>query len=317
MKKIFLILLFPAVLSLSCSEDINPNAQFRERYVMNCILNGDSSKQIVTILKTYKTENFDPLSNSENPFIKNADVKLWHKNKLYQFSDSSISSSGTQRYEGENSFYFNKDLRLEPDEYADIEALLPNGLRLSAELKMPSGNISFSGSDDQIPNKTKGDIINIVWNHPEELMFSPKFVIKYFDFSSGSAVQKIIEVPVKYISINGKEEPYYPKPSANKGCRIDLDVFNKTLMSIAPDEKSRNAFTILGFSVIMQIYDENLSLYFNSIQNSSDKFTVNLNENNYTNIKGGYGIFGAFITKEHKILLDRDYIKSLGFKTGF
>lgn len=313
----FILMVIVTFIVFSCNEDINPNADFRERYIMNCVLKSDSTIQTVTILKTYKVDDFDPYTNTENPFIQGADVKVWFNNKIYQFKDSSSAGNSSDRFEGDIYFYYNKDIVLESGKYLEIESLLPNGLRLSSILKTPSSEIDFDGSEVLIPPESGNKTLIFKWNDDEEnILYAPRFVIRYYNYINGTGVLKYKDVPIKYVD-NNENEAVYPEPSKNKGYSISVSDFEKALVSIAPTEGQRKNYTILGFSILLQLYDENLSIYYSSIQNSSDPYTVNLNENNFTNIEGGYGIFGAYMTKEHKILFDRDYILSLGFKPGF
>ena len=61
------------------------------------------------------------------------------------------------------------------------------------------------------------------------------------------------------------------------------------------------------------IYDEYLSNYYSSIQQGLDGFTVKLDNPDYSNIKGGLGIFGSYIKKDYTIGFKPSFLQSVGF----
>ena len=49
------------LINYSCDQSINPNAPFRERFILNGIMKSDTSYQIVTLTHSYQPEGYDPL----------------------------------------------------------------------------------------------------------------------------------------------------------------------------------------------------------------------------------------------------------------
>ena len=70
---LFLMLIF---LASSCEEDIVINSEFTQDYVLNCVIDADSSFQIATVQKTYRIEGFNPLENTEDKSVDDAAISF-------------------------------------------------------------------------------------------------------------------------------------------------------------------------------------------------------------------------------------------------
>ena len=82
---LYIICLVLFIFSNSCEDQVNTNAEFRERFVMSSIINCDTSYQILFLTRTYLSEidGIDP--DVENLFVHGADVKMWYNYEVYQF----------------------------------------------------------------------------------------------------------------------------------------------------------------------------------------------------------------------------------------
>ena len=70
MKKV--ILLMPLLVSLyfiSCDDSFNPYAPFTGDYILNGIMRGDTSYQVVTLTHSYQPKSTDPLTYKNDPAI--------------------------------------------------------------------------------------------------------------------------------------------------------------------------------------------------------------------------------------------------------
>ena len=100
MKKYILILTLLALslINYSCDQSINPNAPFRERFILNGIIKSDTSYQIVTLTHSYQPDGLSPLDYTDDPAIKNADVNIYYDNKLYRMRDTVVARVNSSRY---------------------------------------------------------------------------------------------------------------------------------------------------------------------------------------------------------------------------
>ncbi len=139
MKKI--ILLFPLLISfffLSCNDSINPYAPFTEEYILNGVIRGDTSYQVVTLSHSYQPDGTNPLSYKEDPAIAGARIELYYNNLVYQFRDSSIARTDTSHFDSPFNFFYLKNLKPEINKLIMIKVFLPNGQLLQSESKTPN-----------------------------------------------------------------------------------------------------------------------------------------------------------------------------------
>jgi len=63
----------------------------------------------------------------------------------------------------------------------------------------------------------------------------------------------------------------------------------------------------------LRVFDKNLSAYYLSVNRLNGDYTVRLDAKEFSNINGGYGIFGSFTDQKIAILFDNDYLTRFNF----
>ncbi|MFZ6031764.1 MAG: DUF4249 family protein [Melioribacter sp.] len=318
-KKLFysaLILLTLTV--ISCDESFNPYGEFDEKYVLNCIVRADTNYQVALLSKSYLSENFDPYANTEDKSVQNALVRLWSGNdNVVILKDTIIERSPDDKYKAPYRIYYAKDFRPEPGLPLEIEAVLPNGKVLSSTTTVPQP-IKFSEalSDTLIPPQ-KGDYIQVVWNSDQT---KPVFVLRmgiyYFKHEGGTKKRYIHVVPQNYVEYEGKYVPNYPKPITQSRFSYDMSVIDKAMELISEGESDKSKFEILSCILEVISLDENLSVYYNTTAKANNTFSVKLDETDYSNITGGFGVFGAYNRNYYVLRFTHDYIRSFGYIPG-
>lgn len=317
MKLKILSVIIIMALVYSCEEDLNPNADFIERNVLSCVIRSDTNYQVLTLTRSYFVEGLDPYQNKEYPAIKNADVKMWYNNSVYQFYDSTITRTDTSRYTSPVSFYYNNTMKPLGGKAVEIEALLPNGLLLRSITNIPPVNsLYFSGSDKLITTFNPGGHIEATWTKFENLFYHPVLVIRYFNRTSGdSKVQEKI-VPIKYVDNNGESLPIYTTPTSDNTIAYDQSACDRAMEEISGDDPVKENYSILDAELKLMVYDENLSAYYSSVGTFLDGFTIKVDQPDFTNINGGFGIFGSYAMKYYKMNFSEEYVESFGYIAG-
>ena len=316
MKKIlFLLLAISSVFLLSCEENFSPFGEYSEKYAFTCILKNDTQSQIAFLSHSYSTNGYDPYENTVDPAIVGADVRVWYNDSVFVFKDSSVARTDTSRYKTPLHFYYNNQFNVQSNKPIELEVLLPNGRRLKSSSTSPD-KIDFSnGSEVLVPPEDK-QFIQFTWNqHVEGTLFQSRLAIRYRQNVNGEQVEKTKEVPLRYVISNGVEVPVYPIPSAAIGIAYPLDAVTKTLEEISegdPDKQNYSIYEKLIFIVVA--YDSPLSRYASSISGSVDDLTVSESVSDYTNIEGGYGVFGSYSKKNYdRLRFLESYIQSFGY----
>jgi hypothetical protein len=277
-------------------------------------MRSDTTLQIVTLTGSYEPgDGFNPLTNHQNPAIANAQVNMWYKDTLYQMRDTIIMRQDTSRYKDPVHCYYVNNLKPQYNEYIDIEALLPNGLLLQSSTKLPdvAPNSFFDKNNDRTIPPTDKDSITVKWAALDNTIYSPKIYIIYY--VKGSTQERKWPVPLFYTSENGVDTDVYPKQTKTNYVNISMETIEKVINEIPQGDYKKN-YSISALEVEVVVYDENLTTYYLSLQNGLDAFTVRLDNPDYSNVQGGYGIFGSYYRTDYSIRISYNYLESLGFE---
>ena len=308
---IFCITLF----TYSCSDSFNPLGEFKEDYALTCILKSDSSFQIATLSHSYRGEGNGPNSNTEDPSIIGADLRVWLGDSVYIFRDSSVARTVPSRYGTHFHFYYNNNFIVKPNENLEIEVLLENGRRLKASSRAPD-KIIFNTESDVIIPAPGSNLVRFFWEQQVEgMFFSPQLTIRYKQNEGGNVVEKFKIIPIEYKQENGEQIPIYPIPSNKTNVNYQLDAISKALEEISESDPDKGNFSIYEKPIFsLFAFDLNLSRYVSSTNQAFDDLTVTVNESDFTNINGGLGVFGSYVNKIYEnIKFQKIYIESFGY----
>ncbi|MFO7524834.1 MAG: hypothetical protein R6W68_05230 [Ignavibacteriaceae bacterium] len=317
MKKIILfsIVFITSLLSISCEEDFSPFGEFSEKYVLTCILRGDTTFQTATLSSSYFTGTLNPDDNTNDPSIQFADVRIWYEDSVYVLKDTSVVRTDSSRYTTPFTFYFTERFKVGFNKPIEIEVLLQNGRRLRAESFTPKDVIFSTQSSVLIP-PVSGNLINIYWgNGNSGAFYLPKLYFRYSVSIDNNVTHYKTEIPVSYSVVDGVEKAVYPSPSNNLVRIYNMETVSRTLEKL-PELFDENAQITVYEKLIftLSIFDENLTRYVSSTSQSFEDLTVRVNENDYSNVEGGLGIFGSYINKDlDRLRFQAAFIQSFGY----
>ncbi|MBI5731727.1 MAG: DUF4249 family protein [Ignavibacteriales bacterium] len=333
MRKIFFLftILFITVLLISCEEAFNPQGDFDDKYILNCIIRIDSTFQVATISRSYTTNNgYSTTGNTNDQSVQGAKITLTCSNflgtEVYQFRDTVIEKSNDTRIKTPIHFYYLKYFNpsitryeFSPGVYQrysysmNIEAVLPDGKKISSFAY--GWELNSSSINTYIQN-------NPVKLQPENLSFQiysysqPELLIKYSKYENGTWNDYEKLVP-KYYSMNESTEiPVYPiierlEPYVN----YDTLAIRKTLQDLSTNDSNKQNYMIKKIVFMLNVLDGNLTNYFSSQQTFNTSFSYRVTQPDYTNVNGGLGIFGTMYTIKKEVPLT-NMIRSLGYRTN-
>ncbi len=330
-KLIFLLaIILITVHLISCEEAFNPQGDFDDQYVLNCIIKNDTTFQIATISRSYKVNNgYSTTGNTDDQSVQGAKITLTCSNflgtEVYQFRDTIIEKSNDTRYKTPIHFYYLKNfnpsitsVEINPGVFQrygynmKIEAVLPDGKKLTAK--------SFSMMiDSTFINTYKQE--NPLSFGPSILGFriysycQPELLIKYSKLENGNWVDYEKLVPKNY-SIEGNTEiPVYPiiEP-LEQYIRYDTLTIRKTLQYLSTNDPNKQNYVIKKIVFMLNVLDNNLTAYLSSQQTFRNEFSYRVTHADYTIIDGGLGVFGAMYTIKMEVPLT-NMIRSLGYRT--
>ena len=309
------LLILISLLFISCEEDFNPYGDYFERFAFTCILKSDQQYQTATLFRSYRPDGYDPSTYTEDPSVIGADIRVWYNDSVFVFRDTSEVRIDTSRYKTPFRYYYNNKFSVGNRKTIELEVLLPNGKRLRSSSVTP-GQISFDDQSDALIPAGTSQIIQIQWNTLEEgTYFAPRMVIRYKQNINGEIVDKTKEIPTKYINQDNALVPFFPQPSASATVIYELEAISKALEEISEGDPNKQNFSIyqrVAFSTAA--LDLPTSRYVSSTNGSIDDLTVNVDVSDYTNIEGGFGLFGSYSSRSYtRLRFVKDYIESFGY----
>jgi hypothetical protein len=311
-KLILFILLFGII--ISCEDDFDPNGQLQNKYILNCIIHGDTSYQVATISKTYFPVNGESPAVDDENAIKGAVLRIWSEDKIGIFQDSTIITSDNSK---PYSIYCARNFQPDERDTVEIEAIMPNGEKLTAKSVVPE-KASFTYSECTTLIFTGLDTVKSEWRTTHDgAIFSVKLKINYLHLENDAFVQKSFLVPKKYIDKNGKKYPVYPDLTSSLYYEVLMETVDEAMKEIAGDDSNKSDYYISGAVVEVLSMDDELSKYYYSTNREQDSYSINLDETDYTNINGGGGIFGITIRSNFAIKFTRNYVESFGYQPFF
>lgn len=324
MKKTYLafVILLSAITFLSCEDNVNPKTDFEEVYVLSCIIRTDTTYQIATISRSYDVDNFDPTTNTVDPFIKGAKVKLFYGDNVIEFRDTAIARSADSRYKTPmNIYYTNKFVSTSIPVGLRIEATLPNGKVLSSTSQLISiysvfiNSISVPISSNPLANK-----LNFTWGEwmltqtSTRVYYAPELVILYTQDKGGVKIKKQKKVPLFYANTLNGLLPIYPQiQSGITSASFEMDAINRAMAEISEGDSQKSNYKIDGVIFRLLLMDGGLASYYSLQKVYLDEFSVRVNQPDITNIKGGLGVFGIYTIKQMNVEITREYINSFGY----
>ena len=316
-KYILLLTLVIALTFTGCDDAIYPKGDLDNQYVLSCVLNGDTSYQVAFLTKTYDVDGFDPYSNDVNPSVDDAQVVLLYNGLTYYFRDTVVTTLEDSRYPGGKHYYYLNNFTPAPNQDAILEARMQDGTIINSEIrtfpyKLREG--SFYRSDFLAPpeNPLQNTLLFKWGDYAQTVYFIPVLSIEYSKTINGVEYRRSKLVP--QMIENG--EQLFPGLQTGDHISYNLDAFDYAFESIAEDGVAREDYKIYHAVFKVLITDEYLATYYSASNTFSDSFTILVTEPEYTNINGGLGMFGSFVSNKIQVTINRNYTEAYGYSVG-
>lgn len=306
-----LLVLLSLIVIYSCEDNLNPYGDFKEKFILNCIIHGDTTYQVATISKSYMKTNGEL---NENNFVENAVLRIWSGDKIGIFKDTVNYSAADQK---NIHYYYTKSFQPYEKSEIEIEAILPDGRKLSSKSVVPEKvTIKTDRSDFNITSKI--DSLKVYWSTRQDRpIFSVRLKISYLHFENNGFVTKSFIVPQKYISKDNKQYPIYPPLSNRTFFEIDRNTISEAMRQISGSDERKADYSITGAVLEITMLDMELTKYYYAVNRNMDSYSIKTDETDYTNINGGLGIFGVTVRNFWKINFSREYVESFGYEPFF
>lgn len=320
MKMLKFVLLLFSVWLTGCEVPFNPEADFEQKYIVNAIIDCDTSYQIVYVQRSYNPDDYQLNEYNENTFVSGAIVTISTEQHTFILEEKEILAENNSRYNGKISVYETDNFAFENGNTLSLTVELPDGSILTGSTVPPEySRFRYSFSSDRIIPDYNDNYFDVEWDILDVSSFGRMFLrelkITYLENINGENIYKEINVPVNYIENRGELIPDFPLPDNSSEISYSMAAIDKTMELISEGKPDKSKFTILNAGFHVVLFDQNLAPYYMSTESFQSGYTVILDRIDYSNITGGYGIFASF-RKEimDTIIIDPLYINSFGYK---
>jgi hypothetical protein len=327
MRKIFIAAsVLITVFFASCKDELDPFGETNEKYVLNCIIRSDTSYQTLTLAHSYTSTDFNPYSNTIDPAIKGAIIRLWEgTDKVTFFSDTTITRDASSPYLTPYSIYQARGIQPDAGTVLELEAILPSGKKLTATGIVPIKPAfeklgQLDGIGDTIVPPVEKDYVRAQWGRvaaPKGTVYLPRMYIVYKVPVNGVEVRKIKLIPKNYYIYKGIEYAEYPGLSNYPWLNIDMTVINRCMAEISAGDSDKEKYKIYAIVVDVLSLDNNLSTYYNATNKNKDPYAIKLYETDFSNITGGFGVFGVSYLAGTTIDISAPYVRTFGYEHGY
>ena len=319
MKKqvlIFIIFILSFVF-FSCEENFEPFTEKKDTYILNCLLRNDTTFQALYVSHSYQPNGFNPYTISTDPVVRNADVRVWINDSVYIFRDTIVLRTDTSRYKEDIYFYYHNNLRIYPNSDLEVEVILPWGKKLSAKSIAPP-NVTFSSLSTSGIAETGDDYIRVLWSAPStNSYFLPRLIFSYYKPVNGINKMFTKTVPLRYIPSDGTVKTIYPLAGYSPSLMIHKSVLRRTLEENSENDTNKKSYFVNEFLYVDVLsFDINLTRYYSSTQ-QKDNLSISVDENDYSNIVGGQGVFASYSKSRYRMKFISTYITSLGYSFNY
>jgi hypothetical protein len=294
MKTKLTVLFIFFLLQLSCDNSIDYIGDFSQQYSLNCVLRSDKNVQYATIKRSYPPE-----SAAAQTDIQNAVVSLILPDTTFFFRDSILSGESSGNV---GSFYYINNFSLTKNTELKIQAVLPDNTVLTAQVKSAGYTRVLLESEDLVLPGSEDESAFFMWRilgERDSIILLPSLYIRYVISGPDTAV--------KYKKINGT---YIQNGDV---FRVANSALSLGMGQISEGIADKSSITIIDGFFELKLCDFMMGMYASAAETFEDEFSVRISAPDFSNINGGLGIFGTYMSESFDILFLPEYVASFGY----
>ena len=309
-----------------CDDGFSPKGAISDGAILYCVLEVqpfvERYQVTATLTRVYDVEGFDPTTNTIDPTITRAAVALVNGNRRYTLEETLQPRPQGSRYPGCCWIVYQANgVPIRTLDSLHLEAILPDGQRLSAVTSVPSYKplTTFPayprGVTTRLPPLYYGSQWVINWdnNLKEDHLFFPKLRLRYRVSTSSGYLSGERDVPLRYLGEGPERQPLYPQVTSGRELAFEFAALDESMAAISEGDSDKSRYEILGFDFDLVEFDFALSRYYASINGSLDQLSIRLDETVYSNIAHGYGVFGTSMANSMLFPVNATYAASFGY----
>jgi hypothetical protein len=281
--------IFPllTLLLAGCNQPFEPNGPVNSRLVLYCILSSRSDTQYVRLSSTF--------GSPPEPAIRNAALTLTGGGNVISFRDTTVLWRDTAGNPVPTNVYVAYNAPVRGNSVYALQASTPSGLTASSSITaLPLPFFALK------PGKTPGFFaLSRTFNSMSGAAIL-HFYLDYYTLVNNGWELHTEEVPSRrYLDAGGNDAFEYPSfaPVGTLGAGGKDVLIDSTLFQITRSRVLKkyvpNPVVYLDIRFVLSQIDDFLYDYYYLNNGPADRSTIRLDVPDFTNIRGGYGVFGS------------------------
>ena len=304
---------------VGCKQTFEPKGPFEQKMVLYCILSNSSDAALVRLYTNYDVPGFDPLLQTADTPISDAEVTLSLAGNQYSLHDTLLERTDKGRYTDDIYAYVYRPFPLEFGKSYALTVSSPSYGTVSASMTVPdTGTISLENayvlSD---PGLFEYEYLTV---HAFLSRFARGYLLRallvYQIDSAGTTILAQEEVPSGFLHfVDGEyKDPVYRqltrRTSSESGGQPEsliytLQMFSHAKAALQARYRGVNVKSKTAVFVLTQV-ESQLYNYYNIVNGFGDPYTIRVDQPDYTNIQNGLGVFGASVEQRLSVPLRND-----------
>jgi hypothetical protein len=290
------LLALALVLVVGCEEPFSPQGPFLDRTVVYSLLAARSDTQFVRVFRTYYPPNDNPYEVDWETPDTSAEVVLSDGTQPVSLHDTVLT-----RGDGSSVHtYVVYPFHVEPGQRYSISVTAPGHEEVVSSTIVPGGGsvlIQNFGALSDLQSHLFENLYMEVDVSPQAAAFIPRLTVEFQVYSTGAVLER--EVPLDLLTPDEENKnPLYPDivPVGLVGqtsyyFTYSLHAYAYALRKIIADYgevyfRQANCYLVQT--------DQALYVGYNIANGFRDAFSIRMDQPDFSNIKGGLGLFGSY-----------------------
>jgi hypothetical protein len=283
-----------------CERAFESKGPYEKHLVVYSILSNRSDSQFVRVYSTYDPPGSNPLEVSADTYVQNARVTIASDSASFSLVNAIIPRTDKSRYSTDIPAYVGYPFPVQLGKTYTLSVTTGDG-HASASLTTPGiGFIDPSNPQAlKTPQLYTDDIMARVKLSPGAQGYIVRLFIDFDVVVGKGVIHRRVEVP-KAIVPNGAVGSTYQYPTLvrrNASPFVIYEVVAFSLdgyMVLLTDLTTQySVIHLTSATFILTQVENNLYKYFNIVNGFQDQFSIRTDQPDYSNVVGGFGVFGA------------------------
>lgn len=317
------LLFVGAVMMVSgCDTSFNPKGPYLEKMVVYAVLSPDSDTTFARVYRTYDPPGFDPYETTAEQPVTDAVVRLTSNDSSWTFGSTQVVRDDTSRYGTPISAYFLPNVSVVRGAQYHLAVQSPTAGSVDATVSVPgAGTIQVGNSYVlQDPTLTTDNVSVRLTLSSTTWGFYLRLSLIGEVWEGGGWRQFTKEVPLTVTEIidcenfAGEFTRLQRRETSNTAEEhmliFENIAYRYTIASLRSGHVVDSVRFIRAEFEFLET-DPHLYSYYSIASGFRDEFTLRTDEPDYSNIRGGRGVFGAFARQRVSYTVPPDLGSSL------